>query len=215
MASEEPYPRALVPEHLTSLSIEKLPLDTPYFLSPDADDDDELPVFFVDTERRLRVSKSAEIDPDDEFPTSPFGLVGIMKTIAIDPLTQTFREVYVADLRFIEDHQLMDGGQAAIDIDDQEDYMHWQSFVNNCIAVDGFIAPEEGAEIDKDAPKGTLYGDEQLHDSLKFLRKKGNKIMKKFVKRQVAGAANPPKPESKDGGKKQEATEAAAASSNE
>lgn len=215
MSSKEPYPRALVPEHLTSLSIEKLPLDTPFFLSPDDYNDDELPVFFVDAERRLRISKSAEIDPDDEFPASPFGLVGIMKTIAIDPLTQTFREVYVADLRFIEDHQLMDGGQDEIDMDDQEEYMHWQSFLNNCIVVDGFIAPEKGAEIDKDVPRGTLYGDEKLHDSLKFLRKKGNKIMKKFVKRQVVGVANPPKPGSKDDGKKQEATGAATASSNE
>lgn len=214
MTLKDPYPRARVPEHLTSLSIEKLPLDTPFYLSPGEKDDYEPPIVFVDAERQLKVSKSADIDIDHEFPASPIGLVGVMKTIAIDSVALTFREVYVADLRFIGDHQLMDAGEGQMDVDDQEDYMHWLALMNDSIVIDGFIAPELGAEIDKDVPRGTLYGDEELHDSLKFLRKKGNKIMKRFMKREATAVKNLPKPESKDEDKKQEVKEATITFSN-
>lgn len=208
MTLKDPYPRARVPEHLTSLSIEKLPLDTPFYLSPGEKDDYEPPVVFVDAERQLKVSKSADIDTDHQFPASPLNLVGVMETIIIDSASQTFREVYIADLRFIEDHQLVDGGESQIDTDDQEEYMHWAALMNDSIVIDGFIAPERGAEIDEDIPKGTLYGDEQLHDSLKFLRKRGNKIMKKFMRREAAATINSSKPEPKVEDNKQDTKEA-------
>jgi|GEM_PF-4048253 len=214
MTLRDPYPRARVPEHLTSLSIERLPLDTPFYLSPGEKDDYEPPVVFVDAERQLKVSKSADIDIDHEFPSCPIGLVGVMKTIVIDSVAQTFKEVYVADLRFIGDHQLMDAGEGQIDADDQEDYMHWLALMNDSIVIDGFIAPERGADIDDDAPKGTLYGDEQLHDSLKFLRKKGNKIMKRFMRREATAVNNLSKPDSRGEDKKQETKEATITFSN-
>lgn len=214
MTLNDPYPRAIVPEHLTSLSIENLPFETPFYLSPGEKDDYEPPVVFVDAERQLKVSKSAEIDIDHKFPESPIGLIGVMKTILIDSSAQTIKEVYIADLRFIGDHQLMDGEEGQIDTDDQEEHLHWVALMNDSIVIDGFIASELEDEIDEDIPKGTLYGDEQLHDSLRFLRKKGNKIMKKFMKRQAAVAANLPKPENKDEDKKQEAKEATVTFSN-
>jgi len=189
MTSKDFYPQAKVPEHLTPLTIERLPMDSPFYLTPGDIDEYEPPVVFVDAERRLKVSRSADIEPDQEFPPSPIGLVGIMKTVIIDRTTQTLREVYIADLRFLEDHQLTDGGEDHIDMDNQEEHMHWLTLMNDSLVIDGFIAPEQGEEIDEDIPKGILYGNVELHDSLKFLRKRSNKIMKKFMKLEAAGGS--------------------------
>ena len=131
-----------------------------------------------------------------------------MKSAVISPDTQTLDEVYIADLRFIADHQLINAGKAQIDTDDQEDYMGWLALMNDSVVVDGFIAPEQGANTDEDELSGTLYGDEQLHDSLRFLREKADKAMGAFRRRQALEAANSDKTSSGEKDKKQNSTEA-------
>lgn len=183
MRLNDQFPKAKIPDHLTRLSIEKLPLDTAFYISPGEEEDYEPPVMFVDDERNLRISNRAAIDIDDQTPTITAGLVGIMKTIVTDPETKIFREVLIADLRFIEDHQLISNQDTKPGEGDQEAYSNWLDHMNDTVIVDAFIAPELGVEPDSLTPKGVFYGSQDMHDSLKFLRKNANKIVKKSTGR--------------------------------
>jgi hypothetical protein len=60
--------------------------------------------------------------------------------------------------------------------------------INDALQVDAFIALDEDEEfeVNKKVPSGTFYGSEELHDQLETLQKRGNKIMKKFLKRRVS-----------------------------
>lgn len=177
------YPKPLVPEHLTKLTIEKLPFEEPFFIPPGDRDDYEDGAIFVTEDRILRMSKSFAVSPEAAHPVSPVGLVGVMRIPRFDAESQTVSEVFIADLRFIEDHQLVDAGGIALDASDQEEFMAWVDTINDSVSFAAFIAPEHGSEIDDDVPKGTLYGDPSLYPHLKKLRKGGDEAMKKFLKR--------------------------------
>jgi hypothetical protein len=182
------YDRPLVPEHLTKMTIEKLPFDEAYYISPGERDDYEPPVIFVTPDRELKMSKAYAIDIDEVLPMSPLGLVGIMRVAILDPASGKINEALIGDLRFLEDHQLVDSDDAVTSMLDQEEFMAWVAAFENSMTFDGFIAPEAGFEIDEhDIPNGTMYGDEALHPFMKKLRKRSNKIMKKFMKREARG----------------------------
>lgn len=183
----DPIPLAVVPEHLTKLTIEKLPYDKAYYVSPGEHDDYEPPAIFVDPSRRLKMSKSHAIDTDHDKPTTPLGLVGVMRTYIIsDSLHQPIRDVYVADLRFVEDHQLVDTDEITSGLLEQEEYMHWVAELEHTIEFSAFIAPEKGSEYTrKKIPPGTMYGNEELYGVLESLRERSDKIMKKFMKKEA------------------------------
>lgn len=186
-APRDPIPLAVVPEHLTKLTIDKLPYDKPYYVSPGERDDYEPPVVFVDPNRRLKMSRSYAIDINHDKPTTPLGLVGVMRVVTIsDSLAQPIRDVYVADLRFLEDHQLVDSDEITSGVLDQEEYMHWVAELENTIEFSAFIAPEQGSEYTKkNIPPGTMYGDSNLYSALEMLRERSDKIMKKFMRREA------------------------------
>lgn len=178
------YEQALVPEHLTKLTIEKLPFEKPFYVTPGERDDYEAPSVFVTADRRLMMARSAAIDMDAAYPASPLGLIGVMRVPLIGA-DNNVREAYVADLRFLEDHQLVDTDDMQAGVVDQEEYMAWAEAIANSVQFEAFIAPEAGEDIDDGAPSGTFYGNPELYDFLKKLRKRGNKRMKKFMQREA------------------------------
>lgn len=175
------FPQAIVPEHLSKLTIEKLPLDRIYYVAPGERDDYESPVIFQSPDKRLLMSKSHAIDMADEYPASPVSMVGIMRTYIIDETTDSVREHYVADLRFIGDYDLVDTENIAAD-SDQEEYMAWMSQIENSITFSAFIAAEQHTEVQENGKvRGAFYGNPQLYDVLEKMNKRGNKLMKKFL----------------------------------
>lgn len=183
--SDLPYSQALVPEHLVKLSIEKLPLEEAYYITPGERDDDRDPAIFVTPDRRLKMARSYAIDMDHAHPANPIGLVGVMHVAALNPDTLTIQEAYIADLRFIENHQLVDTDELTGSLLDQEEYVAWLAAIEDSVEFAGFIAPEAEFEIDEDIPKGVFYGNPSLYPFLKKLRKRSNKIMKKFMEREA------------------------------
>lgn len=110
MARQKHHPGALVPEYLTSLTIEKIPVDTPYYVNPgDPTDDNSTSALFVTDDKQLRMSRSEIIDPESDYTGTPIGMVGIMKTLVTDEQLG-LREVYIADLRFIDNNAILDIG---------------------------------------------------------------------------------------------------------
>lgn len=183
------YDKALVPEHLTKQTIEALPFDKAFYLNPGERDDYEAPNVFVTPDRKLAVSKSYSFDMDDAYPHVPLELVGIMHVAVFDEDKQTIRDAYIADLRFLADHSLVDVDPAAAEVSDQETYMNMVNYLDNVVTIDAFIAPEPGEEIEDSKVPGTFYGDPSLYPHLKKLRKQGNKIMKRFMEREATQAA--------------------------
>ncbi len=180
------YPGALVPEFLTTFTIEGLKTDKPVFIYPGNADDDESPPLFVTSDRKLRIDKNHIIDGDDAYPEGTQERVGIMKTLIPDP-TNGFKEVYVADLRFVDNHQIVDIANASSFGNDQEAYVDWLGMVEDSIEFDAFIAPEFNDELDveEDVPGGVFYGNEQLYPALRILRKKSNRITKRYMERET------------------------------
>lgn len=188
MRQPDNYPGALVPSHLTSLTVDKLPADRAFFVSPGDpyEDDADSPVIFVADDRQLRMSRIEIISPDTEHVPDIIGRVGIMRTLLTDPQFG-FREAYVADLRFIDNNGILDIGSPSLAGHDQELFMDWIDMVDASVVFDGFIAPEPGDEFDVDEKlsRGVLYGSEAVRPALKRLRKRGNRAMKSFMMRQA------------------------------
>lgn len=189
--SRDNYPKALVPEHLVKTEISRLPLETAFYLDPsDSHDSDdyEPPVFFVMSDGELRTRLSAEVDRSEAYPGSPMGLIGIMRVAVIDG--DNLIEGLIADLRFIEDGQL-----TAVDDEppeDQEEFNYWLAVNADTKTIDAFIAPEEGATINnRGLIGGDFYGPELFYDALDVMRKRGNKILKAYQKREKKQAEKP------------------------
>lgn len=179
------YLQAFVPDHLTKLTIDKLPYDTPYCVSPGERDDYEPTALFVDQDRELRMSRSFAIDASDDSPRGLelLGLVGVMRSAVIDPKAKakdknSVRDVYVADLRFIEAHTLVDSDESSASIADQEEYMHYVNELENSIKFDGFIAAEQELMENDEIPRGDFYGSEAVHPMLDILAKRSKKLAK-------------------------------------
>jgi len=169
MKGPKHYDRALVPEHLTKQTIELLPFDQAYYISPGERDDYEPPAIFVTPERKLVMSRSHDIDVDDAYPESPIGLVGVMHVTYVDPESQALRDAYIADLRFISDNALVDVDPGNCDAENQEEYMGYLDMLNDTIEFDAFIAPElfEEPKKGKVTIPGVFYGNPVLHPELK------------------------------------------------
>lgn len=59
--------------------------------------------------------------------------------------------------------------------------------VNNSVVFAGFIAPKLGDEFDpsEDIPRGIFYGDQVPPETMNILRKRSDKLMKIFMKREA------------------------------
>lgn len=178
------YPKALVPEHLTKMTIEKLPFDQVYYVEPGEAEEGASPAIFKSPDGRLVMSTSYAIDAEDEYPASPVGMVGVMKTYHISPETRGPVDCYIADLRFMNDLSLVDCDELS-KCNDQEEIMAWLRELENTITFSGFIAAEPGADVDDSGRiKGSFFGDESLVDVLNRMRKHGDKQMKNFMRRE-------------------------------
>jgi hypothetical protein len=186
MGNGEFYEQAIVPEHLTKMTIENLPLDEAFYISPGERDDYEPPAVFVGPDRKLMISRSHAIDMDENSPGNPLERVGIMRVALINTITESLGEYCIADLRFIEWYSLIDTDELSQGVADQEDYMSFVDMVRDAVQVDAFIAlDDDEINVDKKMPDGTFYGPSELHDSLKQLQKRSNKIMKRFMRQRV------------------------------
>lgn len=192
--SRETYPQAIVPEHLTKLTIENIPLDKPFYISPGERDDYQAPAVFVDHDNRLRMSRSTAVEPMDT--KWPIGHVGIMRSAQIDPETNTVRDIYIADLRMIETHSLVDYDEAVSAASDQEEYMAYVNELNDSIVFDGFIAAEADGMETEDVARGIFYGNEALHPILNTLDKRTKKLVKRAM--QLAAKSEAKQPESQN-----------------
>lgn len=188
MGNGEFYEQAIVPEHLTRLSIENLPLDEAFYISPGDKEDYEPPAIFVNHERKLMISREHDIDQDDIKPGTPVGLVGVMRTMVINSVTNKVTEHCIADLRFIEWHSLIDVSEVSQSMTDQESFMSFVDMVNEALQVDAFISldVDYDFEVGKKIPKGTFYGSPELYPNLEQLQKRGSKLMKKFLEQRVS-----------------------------
>ena len=188
MDKGEHYDRALVPEHLTGLTIENLPLDEAFFIFPGENNGYDTPTVFVGPGRELMINSECDIDMGTNKPGTPVGRVGIMRTMVINPGTNEVTEHVIADLRFVEWHSLMHIDNSSQDMSDQESFMIVVDFVADSTAVDAFIAPDKDFDFEKSKkiPEGTFFGPPELYPNLEALQKRGSKLMKKVLDRRVS-----------------------------
>ena len=175
------YPKALVPEFLTELSIEKLPLETPLYIHIDELDEYDVGLF-VDSESRLRISKDCQLPPASEETDSPIGKIGIMKTHVIDSEARSLRCAYVADLRFIDNHRLSTMPHNSPDM--EEEYMDIIDELNDSIAFDAFVTKNLERRDRRGEPMAAFYGDESFHEALSTLGDQGDRLMNRYLKSQ-------------------------------
>lgn len=180
---KDSYPLARVPERLTKQTIENIPFDEPFFIIPGDIDDFTPPAIFVGPYRELRMSKSFAIAGFTSQPANTLGLVGVMRTFTIDPVTRTIDEKYIADLRYVGENELVDSDSAAPGIEDQEEYMNYVAWLKDSVAFDGFAANDFNDSSANTIPGGSFYGDVALHDALLTLCDSGDKIMEDFYMR--------------------------------
>lgn len=108
-----------------------------------------------------------------------------MRVALIQPDTNRVREAYVADLRFVEFHQLIDSSDMVDLSVDQEASMSWVTALENSVTFDGFIASDTDFEVGEDAiPEGDMYGDPQLYPCMEALREQSDQLLTAFIKRQ-------------------------------
>ena len=182
-----PFENPFVPDYLTELTIENLPLDVPYYIEPGSREDYEAPAVFVTGERRLAMSKQFIIDDEDRHPHSPLELVGVMRTIYYDeqngPTT-----AYVADTRFLPPYSLSDFDQLQFSGDNQEEFMAWSEHIKNVVHFAGFLSLHPKAEIKRSGamPAAEVYGHAGMYPALDRLRKVGDKSIKRFMQSQNA-----------------------------
>lgn len=177
------YPQAFVPEHLTKLTIDMLPLDIPFYISPGERDDYEPPAVYVDHDKRLRMSRSVAVDSADSLTNGvPFGLVGVMRSTHIDEETNTVKEVYVADLRMVDAYSLVSSDDINTMMLDQEEYMQYVAELERSIVFDGLIVADSDDMDNKDLPRGAFYGSEAVHSQLKVLSKRSKHLVRHALK---------------------------------
>lgn len=134
------------------------------------------------------MSKSHAIADYTSKPANTLGLVGVMKTFYADPATGQLSEKYIADLRYVGSHQLVDSSSTAPDITDQESYMNYVAWLADSIAFDGFVATDSSEGGVNSIPAGSFYGDAALHDALAALCSSGDKIMEDYYNRKTQTA---------------------------
>lgn len=178
------YPLPIVPEHLSGMTIERLPLDTPVYVKLGGDEIYDDPTFFVSEDRHLMMSKSYDITYDDQHPTNPRGCIGIMRVAIINPATGRIEDKLIADLRLLNDAPLTDLANRAPDMTDQETYMSYASMLENSVTFDGFVASDSEPPITDTVPQGLYYGATELHVALEFLEKCSNMKLKKYIRTQ-------------------------------
>lgn len=189
--SNRHYDKPLVPEYMTRLTIDKLPFDTAYYVNPGEQDDFGPPKLFVTQDRQLKMACAQPISPEDTEPNTPLGLVGVMRVMVYsgEGDDKDVHEAYIADLRFIDFHGLINTDETAEGVDERirDEAL---TYLNNSIAFHGFIAPEYDPDSDDDIPKAVYYGPGNLRDHLKALKKQGNRAMKAFVRVNEVKEAN-------------------------
>lgn len=182
-----PYENPFVPEYMSQLTIETLPLDTPYYIDPGDKDSYEPPAIFITEQRRLAMSRQFVVDDEDRRPGSPLELVGVMRTAYVDPSSGPVT-AYVADMRFMTPYSLSDFDKLSLTSTDQEEFMAWAEHLKDVIHFGGFLALQPKANIKRNGtmPGAEVYGSPVLYPALDKLRQKGDKLIKGFMKAQAS-----------------------------
>jgi len=181
------FDQAKVPGYMQQLEIDTLPANQAFFIEPAAEQSwkSDMPAIIVNKKTNgLYLDGTTEVDADQHKPTSPLGQVGIMRVEAIGPDGKTV-SFFVADLRFIENHELSVVDDLDDAPDDSEDFNSWVEYKNELREVVAFIAPIPGTEASKKGiVPASYYGPEKYYGALDDLRQQGDKILTKSVRRQ-------------------------------
>lgn len=175
------YERALVPEFLTRQTIETIPLDEPYYISPGERDDHTEAAVFMLPDRSLVMPRSYCIDMDDKDPGYIAGKVGVMRIALIDNLRGEVRTAYVADLRFIEDNALVDKDTNAKIIETPDGIMNTVHDALDTVTFEAFIASEQGADLEDGLLPATYYGNPVFYPHLDVLREQSDLFFARFL----------------------------------
>lgn len=179
------FERAEVPSYMLKLEVDSIPTNTPFYIDTESEQPwSESPTMLVDKRTgSLYLDGSAEIDANNYKPSSPLGYVGIMRAETIDD--SGIVSYFVADLRFIENHELSVIDDINNTPTDQEEFNSWMEVKETLRNVTAFIAPVPGAKASKDGVIPSLYyGPEQQYAMLDALRERGDKIIAKNLKQQ-------------------------------
>lgn len=178
-----PFENPFVPDYMSQLTIETLPLDTAYYIDPGDKDDYEPPAIFIGEARRLVMSRQVTIDDEDRNPPSPLELIGVMRTVYVDP-EHGPKTAYVADTRFMQPYSLSDFDRLSMSGSDQEEFMAWAEHLRDVIHFSGFLALQPKAHIKRNGtmPPAEIYGSPALYPALDQLRKKGDRRIKAYMK---------------------------------
>jgi hypothetical protein len=166
---DETYPKALIPDFLREKMVKTMPIETPYYINPDNEDDDFFsdPPFCVTADGVLNCRRSAPLDRTTAEPHSILGRIGIMKVVINKD--EILHEAFIADLRFIRPGVLVTIDEAIPD--DQEEFNDWVSTRADLVAIEAFIAPSDTH------PEGaTFSGDERYYDALQLLREQSDTV---------------------------------------
>lgn len=180
------FEQAEVPSYLLKLEVDSIPANTPFFIDTESEQPwNESPTMLVDGRTgSLYLDGSAEIDADNYKPSSPLGYVGIMRAETID-MSGKVVSYFVADLRFIQNHELSVVDDINNTPTDQEEFNSWMEFKETLRNVTAFVAPVPGAKASKNGIIPSLYyGPEDQYGMLDVLRERGDKIISKNLKRQ-------------------------------
>lgn len=185
MKDRKTFPQAIVPDYLQKLEVDRLPVQTPYYIELESDDPWKQIDVSVVVDRKsgnLFVDGTREVDVDDAK-ASPLGRIGLMRIMTIDDQTMDFP--LIADLRYTDN----DGLDAVADLQDaptdQEEFNHWQEFQANLRQVSAFIAPLPGAKSSKKTGRiePAFFGPEEYHEMLDVLSTRSDALIAKSMKK--------------------------------
>lgn len=180
------FEQAEVPAHLLKLEVDTLPANRAFYLESESEKawDDSATMAVDKRTGTLYLDGSTEIDSGSDRPTTPLGLVGVMRVETIGEGGNVL-SFFVADLRFIDNHEL----SVIDDMDDaptdQEEFNRWSEFKKDLREVVAFVAPIPDTEASKrSAIPALYYGPEEYYGALDALRERGDKLLAKTVKKQ-------------------------------
>lgn len=185
MKDRKSFPQAIVPDYLQKLEVDRLPVQTPYYIELESDDPWKQIDISVVVDRKsgsLYVDGTREVDEADTSVT-PLGRIGLMRIMTIDDETMDFP--LIADLRYT-DNDGIDSVPDMLDAPtDQEEFNHWQEFQANLRQVSAFIAPLPGAKSSKKDGRiePVFFGPEEYHDMLDVLSTRSDALIAKSMKK--------------------------------
>jgi hypothetical protein len=165
---------AVVPEHLRRRTIETMPIETPYYISVEPEDDEDGKLWVDARSGQLRTYTDIALDEGDREAAKGLlnSSVPIMRVEFFDEQL-VVRRGLVADLRYIDEgiQNIYDDEEPP---DDREHFQEWmdnRKKTVNFVAIATLDSPE-----DSDNEQVSLSGDPVFFDGLTYLMSKVDEL---------------------------------------